>query len=127
VRPIFGIWKIPGLQWLVIAAAFAAFSACSSFNPLTVSQIVAMTREGVPPDTIIARIDASNTVYRLHAYQIDQLSKEGVNDKVLDYMQHTYLDAVQNDQSLADWDNYELGEDGFFYGGDPAGWTAGWK
>jgi len=82
---------------------------------------------GLPPDTIIAKMRASNTVYRLHAHQIVQLSKDGVNEKVLDYMQQTYLNAVRNDQSLADWDNYALGQDGFFYGGDPVGWTPGWQ
>ena len=127
MRPTSGISKISVFQRFVIAAFLVAVSACSPFNPLTVPQIVEMSREGVPPDAIITRIKESNTVYRLHAYQINQLSKEGVNDKVLDYMQHTYLDAVQNDQSLADWDNYELGEDGFFYGGNPVGWTPGWK
>jgi hypothetical protein len=110
-----------------LSLAFAWLAGCTSFEPLRVPQILEMTREGVPPDTIIARIRESNTVYRLHAHQVAQLSRDGVNQKVLDYMQQTYLDAVRRDQSLADWDNYALGQDGFFYGGDPVGWTPGWQ
>jgi hypothetical protein len=131
VKRYFGVREISGLQWLVpligAASLGALLVACSPFNPVTVPQIVQMTREGVPPDAIIAKMKASNTVYRLHAHQVVQLSKDGVNEKVLDYMQQTYLNAVRNDQSLADWDNYALGQDGFFYGGDPVGWTPGWQ
>lgn len=126
----FGVRKVSGLQWLVTligASLGALLVACSQFNPVTVSQILQMTKEDVPPDTIIAEMKASNTVYRLHSHQIVQLSKDGVNEKVLDYMQQTYLNAVRNDQSLADWDNYALGQDGFFYGGDPVGWSPGWQ
>lgn len=123
-------WKVSGLRWLVVSlvgASILGLAACSPFIPVTVPQIVQMTREGVPPDSIIAKMKASNTVYRLHAHQIAQLSKDGVNEKVLDYMQQTYLEAVRSDQSLADWDNYALGQDGFFYGGDPVGWSPGWQ
>lgn len=127
-----GVRKVSGLQRLTtlvgaLGVVLALLIGCSPFIPVTVPQIVEMTKEGVPPDTIITKMKASNTVYRLHAHQIVQLSKEGVNEKVLDYMQQTYLNAVRQDQSLADWDNYALGQDGFFYGGDPVGWSPGWQ
>lgn len=117
--------------WLgaaISVLAIAWMTGCSSsFEPLTVPQILEMTRAGVPPDTIITRIKDSNTVYRLHAHQIAQLSRDGVNPKVLDAMQQTYLNAVRQDQSLADWDNYALGDDGFFYGSAPIDWNAVWQ
>jgi len=100
-----GIQRFPSLQSLLSVALFSLgvlwLGGCTPFHPVTVPQILEMTREGVPPNTIIARIKESNTVYRLHAHQVAQLSRDGVNDKVLDYMQQTYLDAVRRDQSGA--------------------------
>ncbi len=85
--------------------------------PVTVPQIILMSREGVSPDVIIAKMQESGTVYRLKADQLAQLKEEGVSDAVIDYMQQTYLNAVRSDQSLEDWDNWTLAGDGFWYGG----------
>jgi hypothetical protein len=85
--------------------------------PVTVPQIILMSREGVPAEDIIQKMKESGTVYRLKADQLAQLKEEGVPDAVIDYMQQTYIDAVRRDQSLEDWDNWTLADDGFWYGG----------
>jgi hypothetical protein len=85
--------------------------------PVTVPQIILMSREGVPSEDIIAKIQDSRTVYRLQASQLAQLKEEGVSDAVINYMQQTYINAVRSDQSLEDWDNWTLAGDGFWYGG----------
>jgi hypothetical protein len=85
--------------------------------PVTVPQIVLMSKEGVPADEIIEQMRESGTVYRLQASQLAQLKEQGVPDAVIDYMQQTYIDAVRRDQSLEDWDNWTLADDGFWYGG----------
>ncbi len=58
-------------------------------------QIVEMARAGQSTAAIIARIQQSDTVYSLTASQFVQLSKDGVPDAVLDYMQQTYIKAVE--------------------------------
>ena len=85
--------------------------------PVTVPQIVLMSKEGVPADEIMEKMRESGTVYRLQASQLAQLKEQGVPDAVIDYMQQTYIDAVRRDQSLEDWDNWTLADDGFWYGG----------
>lgn len=85
--------------------------------PVTVPQIVLMSKDGVPADEIIEQMRESGTVYRLQASQLAQLKEQGVPDAVIDYMLQTYIDAVHRDQSLEDWDNWTLADDGFWYGG----------
>jgi len=85
--------------------------------PVTVPQIILMSKEGVPADEIMEKMRESGTVYRLQARQLAQLKEQGVPDAVIDYMQQTYIDAVRRDQSLEDWDNWTLADDGFWYGG----------
>ena len=85
--------------------------------PVTVPQIILMSKEGVPADEIMEKMRESGTVYRLQASQLAQLKEQGVPDAVIDYMQQTYIDAVRRDQSLEDWDNWTLADDGFWYGG----------
>ena len=85
--------------------------------PVTVPQIILMSKEGVPADEIMEKMRESGTVYRLQASQLAQLKEQGIPDAVIDYMQQTYIDAVRRDQSLEDWDNWTLADDGFWYGG----------
>jgi hypothetical protein len=85
--------------------------------PVTVPQIILMSKEGVPPGEIIDKIQYSGTVYRLQASQLAQLKEQGVSDDVINYMQQTYINAIRSDQSREDWDNWTLAGDGFWYGG----------
>jgi hypothetical protein len=62
--------------------------------PVTVSQVIQMTKEGVTPETIVETMRESGTVYRLTAPQMAQLHDQGVADPVIDHMQQTYLNAV---------------------------------
>ena len=57
--------------------------------PVTVPQIVLMSKEGVPADEIIEKMRESGTVYILQASQLAQLKEQGVPDAVIDYMQQT--------------------------------------
>lgn len=86
-------------------------------NPVSVKEIVEMTKAGIPPETIINTIQQSQTVYRLQASQLVQLKEMGVSDEVINYMQQTYIDAVRQNQAYDDWSNFSLADDGFWYGG----------
>jgi len=112
---------------LVFALSVLPLSGCANLGatlmgeptkpPVTVPQIVLMSKEGIPSDEIIAKMRESGTVYRLQASQLAQLKEQGVPDAVIDYMQQTYIDTVRRDQSFEDWDNWTLADDGFWYGG----------
>lgn len=86
---------------LVTAANLLLLAGCvgplarEEFPPVSPEQIVEMARAGQTTAAIIAKIQQSDTVYSLTASQFVQLSKGGVPDAVLDYMQQTYIKAVE--------------------------------
>lgn len=83
-------------QWAVVAAVLAALlTGCASRPqrpPVTVDEVVRMSAEGVPPADIVARLEESDTVYRLSGSELARLKERGVPDEVLDHIQDTYLD-----------------------------------
>jgi hypothetical protein len=116
--------------WVLATVAALALSGCATLGigrprPVTVAQVVAMSRAGEPADAIVAKMRDSGTVYRLSASQLAELRDRGVPDAVIDYMQGTYLAAVQRRQELQDWDSW-TGVDGYWYGGLPYGWPDDW-
>jgi hypothetical protein len=78
-----------------------------------VSEVIRMTREGMPPDIIVKQMRDSKTVYRLTATQLVLLHDQGIADPVIDYMQETYLGAGRREQNLADWNTREMWSDHF--------------
>ena len=125
------LWRRPSLPWLLLTC-MTLLGGCATLEleqstpPVTVSEVIHMSQQGVPAETILDKMRQSQTVYRLTASQLAQLRDQGVADQVIDYMQQTYLYAVRNDQSLEDWDNRTLGADGFWYGGPYYGWPPHW-
>ncbi len=119
--------RIRRLGMYLLSAAFVlCLSGCAAVyrpqpKPVTVPQIIAMVKKGISADDIIAKMKASRTVYRLKASQLAKLKEEGIPDKVLNYMQWTYLDAVRRDTRYQDW-RYWTMDDDFWYGGPPYGW-----
>jgi hypothetical protein len=117
---------------LAVAAALLALGGCATVTtttkpaPMTVSQIIKLSKDGVPPQDIIRVMRDSGTVYRLNASQLADLKQQGVSDQVINYMQQTYLEAVRRNQAYEDWVNYSWGPDGYWYGGVPYGWPPWW-
>jgi len=112
--------------FLSLAAMVLMLSGCASMGrsrpeAVTVPQIISMARSGISADDIISKIKASGTVYRLKASQLAQLENEGVPAKVIDYMQGTYLKAVERDTRYQD-EQYWTHDNDYMYGGDPYGW-----
>ncbi len=108
----------------MIVGALCLTTSCQSIQqkrpePVTVTQILDMTKAGMPAQDIISKIKESGTVYRMKASELAALKDKGVANDVIDYMQETYINAVLNDQSNRDW---VYGADGFWYGGYPYGW-----
>lgn len=63
---------------------------------LSLNEIVIDTNAGKTADEIIAKIKASNSRYELTASQVLDLNKQGVDIKVLDYIQQSNELAKQN-------------------------------
>lgn len=115
----------------VITAALIFLSGCATLGivtppPVTVADIVKMSKNNVPADEIIQKMRDSRTVYRLKASELAKLKEEGVPDAVINYMQQTYLNAVRRNQTLEDWSYWNSGPDGYWYGGGPYGWPDEW-
>jgi len=63
---------------------------------VTLEEIVAHSKQGLSAETIIAKIKESDSRYELSSSQILDLSKQGVEVKVLDYIQQSNELAKQN-------------------------------
>lgn len=115
-----------------LAAGLMAVSGCVTVQyrrapaAVTVHQVIAWSEAKVPARTIVLRMKASHTVYRLSAADLANLRAKGVANTVIDYMQQTYLAAVRHNQKLRDWQDWQSGPDGYWYGGPWMGGDWGW-
>jgi hypothetical protein len=115
---------------VIIACGLMAgllLAGCSTFGgkevpPITVGEIVQMSKSGMPAADIVAKLHESGTIYRLKASELASLKEQGVSAEVIDYMQKTYLRAVQHDQRLQDDSYWARSNDNYWYGGTSAGW-----
>jgi hypothetical protein len=83
-----------------VASVALIGSGCAALTverpkPVTVPEIVELSKAGVPAADIIAKMSAAGTVYRLSASQLSNLARDGVAGEVIDYMQETYIGAVR--------------------------------
>lgn len=120
-------WCFAAVLCLLIAGWLILTGGCATVPderpaPVSVQEIIDMSKSGMPPDQIIQEISESQTVYRLQASQLAELENKGVSPAVIDYMQQTYLDSVSNNSDLQDFDYWTQEEDGYWYGGMPYGW-----
>ncbi len=93
-------------------------------HPVHVSEVVALSQHGVPPDQIVAKMNRGGLVYSLTEEEYVQIRKRGVTPQVIAYMQGTYKQAVAQFPKLAQDPNlgcWYLGPDGHWYAGGPDG------
>jgi hypothetical protein len=99
-------------------AGSALLSGCAVLEqtkpPVTVSEVIQMSKENVPAETVVNKMRESRTVYRLNAAELAQLHDHGVQDQVINYMQQTYLDAVRREEDLANWRDWGMWGDHFW-------------
>ena len=69
-------------------------------------EVVEMAKSGQSAEAIIQRMRESRAAYLLPASELARLREQGVPDKVIDYMQQTYLDAVRYDEWMRMRDVY---------------------
>ena len=63
---------------------------------LSLNELVVLSNSGMTPDQIIERIKATDSRYELAPSQALQLSKEGVDSKVLDYIHASREQALRD-------------------------------
>ncbi len=91
-----------------IAAVLVSLTSCVIYEPaqqatLPVDEIVRLSKDGMSSKDIIKKIRNSHTVYNLKASELAQLSNEGVQDSVLNFMQKTQINAIRRQQQSSDW------------------------
>jgi hypothetical protein len=110
---------------LTIALVAAFLVGCATTPPppppLTQSDVISMVKAGVTEEDIMRRIDATQTIFRLSSDDVILLRKEGVPDRVVNYMLDTYTRAAIAEQRRRDAD-YDF-HYGFYYGRP---WHRGW-
>ena len=111
---------------LVAGAILIALSGCASINlperqPISLEQIVAMSKEGKDAASVIREIRESKTTYDVMASQYAKLSRDGVSDEVIDYMQRGQLKMAERaGRRSAYEDLWVSSRYGWVYGGP---WT----
>jgi len=93
-------------------------------HPVHVSEVVALSQHGVPPEKIIAKMNRSGLVYNLSEEDYVVLRKRGVTTQVIEYMKSTYTQALEQFPKIGKDPYYGcwyLGPDGYWYGGGPDG------
>lgn len=86
-------------RWILLSCLLIA--SCASVPrpaPPSMAEIVRMSQDKVSDEAIMDRIRASQGVYKLSASEFIEMRRQGVSDKVLDYMQNTYFDAVRRSE-----------------------------
>jgi hypothetical protein len=98
---------------LIIVSWLTMLSGCAELlskapEPVTVAQVIQMSKEGTPAEVIVKRMHDSEAVYRLTAAQLAELHDLGVADRVLNYMQDSYIEAARREQSRQDWGDWNM-------------------
>ncbi len=107
---------------LTITAAAILLTGCASINsgpespPLSLDQIVELAKAGKDAPTIINEIKVTRTTYDVAASQYAKLSRDGVPDAVLDFMQQGQLKMAEREGRREAREDLWLYGRGFGYG-----------
>jgi uncharacterized secreted protein with C-terminal beta-propeller domain len=101
---------------VLVAAAFtllvAGCATTPATQPLSIDEVVQLSKANTPPDEIVRKMKETRTVYLVSASELIKLSKQGVDDKVLDYMQATSIEAARYEEryrNYGPWGPYPYG------------------
>jgi len=119
-------WIHPVLAVLALALLLPACALMPRrwSHPVTVTEVVELSRHGVEAETIVEKMRRGGTIYLLSDAQLDALRTLGVTPVVITYMRESFAEAVAEHPKLADDDDlscFYLGSDGFWYAGGPWG------
>jgi hypothetical protein len=85
--------------------------------PVTVDDVIAMAKDSVGDDVILAQIKATHTYYRLTSNDIRDLKKAGVSDRVINAMIKTADEAKGPNEQVnrSRYSNYYWYTSPYFY------------
>ena len=69
-----------------------------AYNRYRVEDVLAMAKQGEPPQSIIRKLDQAGAFYPLSASDIVRLHDQGMPMEVLDYMQESYVWKVRREE-----------------------------
>jgi hypothetical protein len=93
---------------------------------LSIPTLVAMSKQGVPPDEIIKRYYRTGTRFKLTDAQLAALRAEGVDQRVLDYIASAEQDATRMDAITAQADQAAQARIAYERALYAAWWGPGW-
>jgi len=75
-------------------------TSCATLNeperlPMTLEQVVSLAKDGKDAQAIIGEIQVSRTLFDITASQYAKLSRDGVPDAVIDFMQNGQLKMAE--------------------------------
>lgn len=73
----------------------ATTPAAPEAKPLTLEQVVALVKAGKDAQAVIEEIKTSNSIFDVTASQYAKLSRDGVPDAVIDFMQRGQLKLAE--------------------------------
>jgi hypothetical protein len=91
---------------LFLLAMLGGCATTPAVPPITLDEVMSLSKANTPPDEIVRKMKESRTVYLISASEIVKLSKEGVDNKVLDYMQATAVDQARRDERYHGYAGY---------------------
>src|SRR5690349_9634535 len=88
------------LAFGLAACATTEYPRVPAYNRYTVEELLAMSKQGEPPELIIQRLEQARgqNFYPLTASDIVHLHDEGMPVQVLDWMQQQYLWQVRREE-----------------------------
>lgn len=69
-------------------------------EPISLEQVIQMSKAQTPPADIIAQLTQTRTVLQISGSQFAKLREQGVDDAVLDHLQKSFVDSVEMEARL---------------------------
>jgi len=114
----------------ILVSGGALLHSCAVYSPevkpVTLPDIVQMSKDKVSSKNIISEIKKSHTAYTLKASEYAKLQQQGVADSVVNYMLKTHIDLIQHNQQMQDSYYWWPWYGGYWYGGLGYGWPHGY-
>jgi hypothetical protein len=115
----------------ILVSGSALFHGCAvsskiETKPVTLSDIVQMSKDQMPSKNIINEIKKSRTAYTLKASEYAKLQQQGVADSVVNYMQRTHINLIRHNQQMQDSYYWSPWYGSYWYGGLGFGWPYGY-
>ena len=104
--------KVFLLSVLVLPLLMVGCATVPKPPPLTMADVISMTKGGMADADIVQRIETTHTVFRLGAADVARLQKDGVSDRVINFMLETHPRAAVEEQRRLDASFYN----GYYFG-----------